>query len=124
MRGEYTDTYVDSLNENDPKLVRAALFRHLCPQMVQLVSLSCEHEVAYKFLSNIKDDLMKQIKNLVLSPTDEGTSADDENTPRQTISTTIEEMELVGPNLVQVKGLAKKNNGYNGWGPIPFETMA
>ncbi|KAI8534937.1 hypothetical protein RHMOL_Rhmol10G0135400 [Rhododendron molle] len=86
------------VDENDPKLQKAARFRIICPKMVKLATRSCEVQEAYEFVEETVEYMCAKVANILLGSEEEGcTDAESE------------ELEKVDPQFARVKGLKKKS---------------
>ncbi|KAI8539677.1 hypothetical protein RHMOL_Rhmol09G0201700 [Rhododendron molle] len=86
------------VDENDPKLQKAARFRIICPKMVKLATRSCEVQEAYEFVEETVEYMCAKVANILLGAEEEGcTDAESE------------ELEKVDPQFARVKGLKKKS---------------
>lgn len=85
------------VDENDPKLLKAARFRILCPKMVKLATRSCEAQEAYEFVEESLEYMCGKVANILLG---EGAGG--------SIEVETQELEKVDPQFARVKGLKKK----------------
>ncbi|KAI8568901.1 hypothetical protein RHMOL_Rhmol02G0236700 [Rhododendron molle] len=84
-----------SMEEDDPKLAKAARYRNLCPKMVKLCARSCELKAAYEFVATGVADMCAKVDKMLLEV---GDSIDEE----------IEQLEVIDPRFRGVNGLKKK----------------
>ncbi|KAF7151126.1 hypothetical protein RHSIM_Rhsim02G0232300 [Rhododendron simsii] len=84
-----------SVEEDDPKLAKAARYRNLCPKMVKLCARSCELEAAYEFVATGVEDMCAKVDKMLLEVGD-------------SIDEGIEQLEVIDPRFRGVNGLKKK----------------
>ncbi|KAG5565905.1 hypothetical protein RHGRI_001729 [Rhododendron griersonianum] len=84
-----------SVEEKDPKLIKAARYRNLCPKMVNLGARACHLKVAYDFVNTTVNYMCDTVDKMFL---EEGDS----------IEEGIKELDVIHSNLVQAKGLKRK----------------
>ncbi|KAI8551016.1 hypothetical protein RHMOL_Rhmol06G0152000 [Rhododendron molle] len=60
------------VDENDPKLQKAARFRIICPKMVKLATRSCEVQEAYEFVEETVEYMCAKVANILLGSEEEG----------------------------------------------------
>ncbi|KAG5550667.1 hypothetical protein RHGRI_015573 [Rhododendron griersonianum] len=84
-----------SVEEDDPKLAKAARYRNLCPKMVKLCARSCELKAAYEFVATGVEDMCAKVDKMLLEV---GDSMDEGN----------EQLEVIDPRFRGVNGLKKK----------------
>ncbi|XP_058196881.1 protein FAR-RED IMPAIRED RESPONSE 1-like [Rhododendron vialii] len=84
------------VDENDPKLLKAARFRIICPKMVKLATQSCELEETYEFVEETLEYMCAKVADMLLGA--------GEGAPIE-----VEKELEVDPQFARVKGLKKKN---------------
>ncbi|KAF7144366.1 hypothetical protein RHSIM_Rhsim05G0058900 [Rhododendron simsii] len=84
-----------SVEEKDPKLIKAVRYRNLCPKMVKLGARACHLKVAYNFVNTTVNYMCDTVDKMFL---EEGDS----------IEEGIKKVDLIHSNLVQAKGLKRK----------------
>ncbi|KAI8533284.1 hypothetical protein RHMOL_Rhmol11G0285600 [Rhododendron molle] len=84
-----------SVEEKDPKLIKAARYRNLCPKMVKLGARACHLKVAYDFVNTTVNYMCDTVDKMFL---EEGDS----------IEVGIKVVDVIHSNLVQAKGLKRK----------------
>lgn len=90
-----------SVEEEDPKLVKAARYRNLCSKMVKLGARACQLKVAYDFVNTTVDSMCGKVDKMFL---EEGDSIEEGN----------KEVDVIHSNLVQAKGLKRKTTPRRG----------
>ncbi|XP_058202357.1 protein FAR1-RELATED SEQUENCE 1-like [Rhododendron vialii] len=84
-----------SVEEDDPKLAKAARYRNLCPKMVKLCARSCELKAAYEFVAIGVEDMCAKVDKMLLEVGD-------------SIDEGIDQLEVNDPRFRGVNGLKKK----------------
>jgi hypothetical protein len=84
-----------NMEESDPKLIKAARCRNICPKMVKLGTRSSELKAAYEYLDSAIDSLCVDVDKIFFEAGD-------------SIEEGTKEVDTINPNFLQAKGLKKK----------------
>ena len=84
------------VDESEPKLIKAARYRNLCPKMVQLATRSSELKAAYEFVNETVDYMFQKVATMFLNE-------------EESVEVGGGELDLSDPNFSQAKGLKKKD---------------
>lgn len=58
------------MEEKDPKLVKAACYRNLCPKMTRLGAWACQLKVAYEFVDTMMDYICAKVDKMFIEEGD------------------------------------------------------